>query len=172
MSYGNVEAVTDNSDCKIIEKIIEIRTVVPDNLCNICFQSCFNTAFTSFKDYAVLAHTVLQAYAPYIMTFAAGGLIATVASNKAYFVKSSKAIVTILFAGLNTKADIQDETINKYPFQSGLDNSYSHVSEQIPLETFISATEYKSESSFSNSPIDNVYMNLNNNDINLDFIPD
>jgi len=106
------------------------------------------------------------------MTFAAGGLIATVVSNKAYVVKSSKAIATILFAGLNTKADIPDETINKYPFQSGLDNSYSHMSEQIPVESFISATEYKSESSFSNSPVDTVYMNLNNNDINLDFIPD
>lgn len=172
MSYGNIEAVSDNTDCKIIEKIIEIRTVVPENLCNTCFQSCFNTAFSSFKDYAVSASTILQSYAPYIFTFAAGSFIATVASNKQYVIKSSKAIATILFAGFNAKADLPDETINKYPFQSGIDNSYSHLSEQVPLETFISATEYKSESSFSNSPVDTIYMNLNNNDINLDFIPD
>lgn len=174
MSYEDIEATSakEHADCKIIEKIIEIRTVVPENLCNTCFRSCFDVAFNSTKEYAALAGTTLQSYAPYILTFAAGSFIATIASNKQYFVKSSKALMTMLFAGMNTKATTHDETINKYPFQEELDNSYSHLSDQVPVETFISATEYKSESSFSESPVDPIYMHLDNNDINLNYIHD
>lgn len=173
MSYENVEAVSaqENIDCKIIEKIIEIRTVVPENLCYTCFQSCFDTTFTSAKEYAYSISTTLHSYAPYIFTFGAGCFIGTVANNKDYLVKSFKAIITILFSGAAIKAEIPDETINKFPFQNGMESSYSHMSEQVPIESFISATEYKSESSFPSSPVDHVYMHLHDQDINLDFTP-
>lgn len=181
MSDENLEAVFNekNVECKIIEKVIEIRTVVPDNLCYTCFQSCFNTAFNSTKEYAISATNTLQSYAPYIITFAAGSFIATVANNKQSFVKSFKAIATIFFSGLNAQANLDNEKINLHSFKEidpciakGIDASYEHLNEQVPVNSFISATEYKSDSSFSESPVEHIYMNLNNNDINLNYIPD
>lgn len=170
MSYEDIEATSakEHADCKIIEKIIEIRTVVPENLCNTCFRSCFDVAFNSTKEYAALAGTTLQSYAPYILTFAAGTIIATLGFHKQQISAFVKGGVAMLFTSFQSKGqEVTNEAINKYAF-SNVEDSYIYPSDGVNNENYLAAhqQEYKSESSGLSSPLGSPFTH---EEINLGF---
>ena len=123
------EFSVESENCKIIEKVIEIRTVIPDDLCNTCFNACLASAWSSSKDYYNKLYDVIYTYSPHLFTFMSGALIATAITNRHHFLKSGNIKKGISGVFINMNKAGSDE--NNFDIK----NSYEHLN-NIPLKKY------------------------------------